>query len=257
MGVSERSLSTALQKAGVSPGSVVIATKWMPMMRRAASIQKTYRTREESLSPYPIDLHQVHNPASFSSVQDQMNRMANLVEAGRLSAVGVSNFGADRMRAAHKALAKRGIPLASNQVRYSLLDRKIETSGVMDAAKDLGITIIAYSPLSQGILSGRFHDDPESVRRLHGPRKWIPRFRPKGLAKTQPLIAELRCIALDTETTAAQVALAWTIRRNGETVVAIPGASSEGQCKSNIAAMAMNLDAENIATLDRVSQAAA
>ena len=251
MGVSERSLCAALQAKGIQPGNVVVATKWMPVFRRAVSITRTYSTREEALDPYPIDLHQVHNPAGFSSVENEMNRMADLVEAGRLRSVGVSNFSLDRMRVAHKVLARRGIPLASNQVRYSLLDRKIETNGVLNAAKDLGITIIAYSPLSQGILTGRFHENPESVRTLHGPRKHMPRFKPKGLERSRPLIEELKRIAVEIDATPAQIALAWTIRRNGETVVAIPGASSEKQVGSNAAAMSIELDEANLQALDR------
>ena len=254
MGVSERTLRSALQANGVEPGSVVVATKWMPFLRRAKSITNTYGIREESLRPYHIDLHQIHNPAGLSSVENEMNRMADLVEEGRLRAVGVSNFGVERMRAAHAALSRRGIPLASNQVRYSLLDRKIETNGVLDAARDLGITIIAYSPLSQGILTGRFHDDPGSVQKLRGPRKYMSRFKPAGLARSQPLIDELKRVAARLGATPAQVALAWTIRRNGEIVVAIPGASSEDQARSNVAAMNLQLDEESMNALDQLHQ---
>jgi aryl-alcohol dehydrogenase-like predicted oxidoreductase len=250
-GLSERRLSAALQANGVEPGAVIIATKWFPIFRRAKSISETYHVREEALRPYPVDLHQVHNSAGFSSVESEMNRMADLVEEGRLRAVGVSNFGAGRMRAAHAALARRGIQLASNQVRYSLMDRKMETNGVLEAARELGITIIAYSPLSQGILTGKFHDSSGTAGKVHGPRKHMTRFKPKGLEQSRPLIESLKQIAADLESTPAQVALAWTIRRNGETVVAIPGASSESQIKSNIVAMNIELSEENIRNLDR------
>ena len=150
-------------------------------------------------------------------------------------------------------LAKRGLSLASNQVLYSLLDRKPERNGVLDVARELGITIIAYSPLAQGILTGRFHADPDAARQLHGPRKLLPRFRPRGLERTRPLIDELNRIAGELGATPAQVALAWTVRRNDRTVVAIPGASSQTQCRSNVAAGSLQLDPDLISSLDQIS----
>jgi aryl-alcohol dehydrogenase-like predicted oxidoreductase len=254
-GVSERSLSRALEAAGVEPGSVTIATKWMPVARTARSLRTTFPARSRSLAPYPIDLHQVHNPASFSSAKREMEEMARLKEEGLIRAVGVSNFSAKRMRAAHDALAEHGIPLSTNQVRYSLLDRGIERNGVLETARELGVTVIAYSPLSQGILTGRFHEDPEQLERLTGPRKLMPRFKPAGLAKSAPLISLLGEIAEAHGATVAQVALAWTIRRNGESVVAIPGASSVRQVESNVAAMSLTLTADEIGRLDDVSAA--
>lgn len=252
-GVSERALSAALKANGVSPGEVTVATKWMPFFRFARSIGKTIDDRKEALSPYPIDLHQVHNPASFSSAGAEMEEMAKLAEAGDIKAVGVSNFTAEHMRKAHEALSEHGLPLATNQVRYSLLDRKIETNGVLETAQELGITIIAYSPLSQGILTGRFHEDPASAKNLHGPRRLMPRFRPAGLERTRPLIDELRRIADDHDSTPARISLAWTIRKHGSTVVAIPGASSVGQVSSNVAAMQLELSDDEIQRLDEVS----
>ena len=153
-GASEKSLATALSSLGVAPGSVGIATKWWPLFRGAASIEATIDARSAALSPYPIDLHQVHQPISISPVRAQMKGMAQLVRAGRIRAVGVSNFSARQMQEAHAALAAEGIPLASNQVRFSLLDRSIETNGVLEAARRLGVTIIAWSPLAQGCSPG-------------------------------------------------------------------------------------------------------
>jgi aryl-alcohol dehydrogenase-like predicted oxidoreductase len=254
MGKSERSLGAALQASGVKPGDVVLATKWMPVMRTSRSITKTYPAREAALSPYRIDLHQVHNPAGFSSVHREMEVMADLVDQGRLRAVGVSNFGAERMKAAHRVLEGRGLSLASNQVRYSLLDRKIERNGVLEAARELGVTIIAYSPLSQGLLTGRFHDDPGSVKDLHGPRRYLPRFQARALRKTLPLIEELRKVAATNTATPAQVSLAWLVQKNPGLVVVIPGASSVSQAGSSAGAMSVELDADDIERLDRVSR---
>ena len=152
-GRSEQSLAKALVANGKRDGDVVIATKWWPIFRSAPSIGATIGARKAALAPFTIDLHQVHQPLSFSSVEKQMEAMADLVAAGDIRTVGVSNFSAERMRLAHAALARRGLALVSNQMPYSLLTRGIENNGVMQAAKELGVTIIAYSPLARGVLT--------------------------------------------------------------------------------------------------------
>jgi aryl-alcohol dehydrogenase-like predicted oxidoreductase len=238
-GASERALSAALQAAGKGNRDVVVATKWLPFFRTAGSIGSTIGKRLACLSPFGIDLHQVHQPAGLSSVEAEMAAMADLMAEKKIHAVGVSNFNQERMRRAHAALAKRGIPLASNQVRYSLVDRRIEADGTLAAAKELGVTIIAYSPLGQGLLTGRYHDDPTFVRTRPGPRKWMPAFRPKGLERTRPLIEELKKIAAVHGATAGQVALAWLCRFHGETVVVIPGASRPEQAAENAGALSL------------------
>jgi len=253
MGTSERSLGSALVAAECKPGDVVIATKWNPIMRRARSISRTFSARVAALEPFPIDLHQVHNPFSFSTPEAEMREMAALAQAGNIRAIGVSNFSASQMRAASAALESRGLSLVSNQVLYNLLDRKIEDNGIMETARELGVTIIAYSPLSQGILTGRFHDDPESVRSLAGPRKYRPRFRKAGLARSEPLIRELRAIAGAHDASPAQVSLAWLIQHDPGRVVVIPGASSVTQVRSNATAMRLRLTDEEINRLDDVS----
>ena len=86
--------------------------------------------------------------------------MADLLEAGKIRSIGVSNFNVERMHRAHKALAARGMKLATNQVQYSLLDRGIEYNGLLQASKDLGVSIVAWGPLASGLLSGKFHKDP-------------------------------------------------------------------------------------------------
>ena len=107
-----------------------------------------------------------------------MNLMADAVAAGKVRAVGVSNYSADQMRQAHAALAQRGIPLASNQVEYSLLHRRPERNGVLDACRELGVTLIAYQPLASGALTGRY--TPTNRRR--GLRRFFKPFRGPGLA---------------------------------------------------------------------------
>jgi aryl-alcohol dehydrogenase-like predicted oxidoreductase len=252
-GESEKALAKGLMALGRSAGEVVIADKWHPVLRRASSITRTIGERLARLSPFPIDLYQIHNPLSVSSIASQMKAMAGLVEAGKIRAIGVSNFSRKQMEKAHRLLNELGLPLVSNQVRYSLIDRGIETSGVLDSAKDLGVTIIAYSPLAQGILSGPFHDDPELARKHGGFRKFMPAFWPSGLAKSKPVVEALRRIAAAHGATPSQAAINWLIAFHGETVVAIPGASRAGQVEDFAAAASFSLTDLERDELDRVS----
>jgi aryl-alcohol dehydrogenase-like predicted oxidoreductase len=254
-GRSEQALAQALKAAGKKNGDVIVATKWWPVPRTAASIGATIGERLRCLGGFAIDLHQVHQPFSFSSVEAEMAAMANLVEQGKIRAVGVSNFSAKQMRRAHAALAKRGIPLASNQVDYSLIKRKIESNGTLAAARELGVTIIAYSPLGQGILSGKFHDDPDLARKRPGPRRYFPAFSQNGLARSRPLVDELRAIAASLGVTASQVALAWLVQFHGETVMAIPGATKRQHAVEAAGALAVRLTEAQLQRLDELSRA--
>ncbi|RMF08566.1 MAG: aldo/keto reductase [Candidatus Neomarinimicrobiota bacterium] len=253
-GESEIALSQALRSLEVDPEDIYIATKWFPVFRRAASIRATFPERESCLRPYPITLHQIHNPLSLSSVESQIHAMADLVEEGRLRAIGVSNFSAKAMDRAARVAEQRGVPLVSNQVRYSLLYRKVESNGVLSAAKDHGITLIAYSPLEQGILTGKFHDQPDLIRSRVGPRKFLRWFKPKGLEQSRPLIDLLREIAQKYEVAPEQVALNWLIHFSGETVVAIPGASKARHAESNVRALSFTLNEDELARIDQCSR---
>ncbi len=253
-GASERSLDRALRAAGATQDDIVIATKWNPILRPARSIRNTISERQAALGEFRIDLHQVHNPASLSSIRAQMNAMADLVEAGVIRSVGVSNFSARAMRKAHSVLERRGIPLASNQVHYHLLNRRIERNGVLDAAKELGITIIAYSPIGQGLLSGKFHDDPDLIKRTDGFRPRLRQFRRKGIEQTQPLIELLRYVAGTHEATPAQVALNWLLHFHGEMVVAIPGATKPYQARDNASSMRFQLSDSELAHINEISK---
>lgn len=250
-GRSEQALARALLAAGKKPGDVFVATKWMPVGRRAGSISATIGTRLEKLAPFPIDLHQVHQPMGFSSVEAEMNAMADLVAAKQIRFVGVSNFREKHVRRAHAALEQRGLTLASNQVKYSLLDRRIESNGVLAASKALGVTVIAYSPLEQGLLSGKFHRDP-SLRERIGVRKWTPAFR--NLEKSRPLIDELESIAKAHGATPSQVALSWLVSFHGDLVVAIPGATKASHVEENVGAMRLALSKRELDRIDELSR---
>jgi aryl-alcohol dehydrogenase-like predicted oxidoreductase len=253
-GASERALAAALLAAGKASGDVVVATKWMPLFRAAGSIKATIDERLRCLAPFAIDLHQVHQPVGFSSVESEMGAMADLVAEQKIRAVGVSNFSPNRMRRAHEALAARKIPLASNQVRYSLLNRHVESDGTVAAANQLGVTIIAYSPLAQGLLTGRYHEDPGFVKTRPGPRKWMGAFKAKGLERSRRLVEELGAIAGAHGATAGQVALAWLCQFHGETVVVIPGASRPQQADENAGALELTLSQAELGKLDELSR---
>ncbi len=250
-GRSEQGLAQALQAAGIQDDDVRIATKWFPVMRTAGNIPKTIVDRQRFLAPYTIDLYQIHQPYSFSSPEAEMNAMADLLDKGIIRSVGVSNYRADRMRRAHAALAKRGYPLASNQVQYHLMDRSIEKNGILDAAKELGITIIAWSPIASGLLSGKFHDNPDLIRKTPLARRMMIK---RKLELSRPLINTLKEIGQSHGATITQAALNWLVNFHRETVVAIPGASKVEHAEQNAGAMKFTLSPDELVCLDELTR---
>ena len=249
-GMSEQSLATGLQAAGKADGDVIITTKWQPFLRTAGNIPHTINERLHFLNGYSIGTYMVHQPYSFSSPEAEMNAMADLVEAGKIRSVGVSNFNPARMRRAHAALAKRGLPLAVNQMRYSMLSREIETNGVLDTARELGVTIIAYTPVARGLLTEKYHKDPALLERMSG---WRKASMKRNLERTRPLINTMEEIASTHGATVAQVALNWLINFKGEIVVTIPGATKVRQAEENAGAMNFRLTDDEIKWLDEES----
>ena len=249
-GRSERGLANALRAAEKKDDEVIVATKWFPMFRTARNIPRTIHDRIHFLDGYSIDLYMVHQPWGFSPPEAEMEAMAELVEEGKIRAVGVSNFSAEQMRRAHRALQKRGLPLAVNQVQYSLYNRKIETNGVLDAAKELGVTITAWSPLASGLLTGKFHKDPEILKQTPFGRRM--RLR-REIVRSRPLIQALEEVALKHDATPAQIALNWLIYFQGETVVAIPGASKVKQAEESALSMNFRISDDDLARLDELS----
>jgi len=256
-GKSERNLANALYAAGIKNGDVIIATKWFPFPRRAKSIRKTIEKRLHYLDGFGIDLHQIHQSFALASTKGMMDAMADLVKNDKIRSIGVSNWSASKMRRGYEILEeKHDLPLVSNQVKYSLLDRKIETNGILETAKELGITIIAYSPLEQGLLTGRFHEDPSLIKKLGRLRKmWSFGLRPKKkLKRTRPLIEALGEIAQTHNATPAQISLNWLIDFHGDSVVVIPGASKASQIEQNIGAMRVKLSKDEMSRIDELTK---
>ncbi|MBT3212397.1 MAG: aldo/keto reductase [Planctomycetaceae bacterium] len=247
-GRSEQGLSDGLKAAGKGSEDVVVATKWLPLFRSARNIPKTIHDRIRFLDGYNIDLYMVHQPWSFSSTEAQMDAMADLVEAGYIRSVGISNFNAGQMRRAYTALQKRGVQLAANQMEYSLLNRKIESNNVIATAKELGVTITAYTPLGYGLLTGKYHKNPElfdqSSRSFMLKRKF---------EQSRPIVEALEEIAKKYDATPGQVALNWVIHFQGETVVTIPGATKVEHVKQSAGTMKFKLSKNELMRLDELS----
>jgi aryl-alcohol dehydrogenase-like predicted oxidoreductase len=208
-GESERRLAAGLVHAGIKPGEVTVATKWPPVARTARSVSRTIDDRIGSLEPFPIDLHQIHfGFGGLSPVRKQVEAMAQLVAEGKTRAVGVSNFTAKQMCTAHAVLAEHGIPLATNQVQINLLKRDIERNGVLETARRLGVTLIAYSPLRSGMLTGKLHDNHDLVAAMPRFRRTVNGITEKNLDRTKPLIDAMRDIAEAHKASVSQIALA-------------------------------------------------
>lgn len=250
-GKSEEALADALRELGASPENALIATKWWPVMRSAGNLSRTIDERLRRLHGRRITLYQIHQPYSRSSISQQMEAMARLIDAGHIQHAGVSNFSVAQMTEAHRALKSHGHALVSNQVRYHLLDRRIEDNGLLSKAEELGISIIAYSPLAQGILTGKFHEPGTSVS---GMRRMDPHFRPSALKGSEPLIAALKAMAGKYHVTPGQVALNWLITTPGDRVFAIPGATRVSQAAQNGGAMGWRLSESDRDALSAVSR---
>ncbi|MEO0757066.1 MAG: aldo/keto reductase [Cyanobacteria bacterium J06648_16] len=250
LGESEKLIGQFIQQTNQP---TIIATKYFPVPWRvfSQSVADALTTSLKRLQVPSIALYQVHQPFDFfMGQQTLMNALADEVQQGRIQAIGVSNYSAEQMRKAHSYLAERGIPLAVNQMQYSLLHRHIENNGVLATARELGITILAYSPLAQGLLTGKY--TLENYQKPTGARSLDPRFSRSGLEKIQPLIAALQEIAVENGRTPAQVALNWLIAQGN--VVPIPGAKNARQAEQNAGALGWSLSPEAATQLSQLSE---
>ena len=232
---------------------VQIATKYMPLPWRF-SADSVHEAVSESLKRLQIDriaLYQVHMPFDFfMSKKTLMEALAEEVKRGRIATIGVSNYSAEQMREAHDYLAAKGVSLAVNQVRHSLITRQIETNGIFNTARDLGVTILAYSPLAQGLLTGKY--TPENADSVTGARKLDSRFSRQGLEKLAPVINLMREIGQKHDKTPAQVALNWLITQGN--VIPIPGAKNADQARQNAGALGWSLEADEFTKLDLLTR---
>lgn len=278
-GESERLLGQCRREDG---RPILIASKFAPPLtrfsRKRSSARSLLDALDHSLTRLGvecIDLYQIHFPSPLLKIDDLMDVLAEAVQAGKVRAVGVSNYSASMMRQAHARLARHGIPLASNQVHYSLLHRFPETNGVLDACRELDVALIAYSPLDQGILTGKYRTGANPVpfaRRLLrgiGPRldpfgetrgsvsfarRLLHGVRDHRPAKLEPLFVVMEEVAHAHGKTIAQVALNWLIARD-EHVIPIPGAKNARQASENAGALGWRLTEEEHARISQVEMA--
>ena len=227
---------------------VVIATKFVPYPWRLtrACLLRALRGSLKRLGVDRVDLYQMHVSLPPVPVKLWMHAMAEAVEAGLTRAAGVSNYTMKEMGEAHNALQQQGVVLAANQVHYSLLHRAPETDGVLKLCQDLNITLLAYSPLEMGILTGRYTPDspPSGSRRRQYPRDYLRRV--------QPLIGYMTEIGeAHGGKSPAQVAINWTICKG---TVPIPGVKNARQAASNAGALGWRLTEDEVAGLDEHAQ---
>jgi len=224
-GRSEIALGEAARQDG---RPVLLASKFAPFPPRvtvtqfASALDKTL----ERLGRDSLDLYYLHFPSSLRGVGAWMRAMATAVRAGKIRAVGISNCDAAQMRQAAGVLARYGIPLAANQVHYSLLHRKPETDGVLDACRRMDVALVAYRPIGRGAI---------------------------GTGSGRPdLAAVMQKVAAVRSATAAQVALAWLLKRDDH-VIPIPGATRPEHVRENAGALSLELSDEEFAVIDRAS----
>lgn len=230
---------------------VIIATKYPAGFSfRAEQFPKELEMTLSRLGRDSIDLYQHHFPNARLSIPRLMDFVAAAVQTGKVRAVGVSNYSAVQMREAHAALARHGIPLASNQVEYSLLNRKPETNGILEACRELGITLIAYSPLAGGMLTGKY--SPQNRPRGFF-RRILPQYNRWALEALQPVVGLLRSIGEKYGRTPSQVALRWLIEN--PVVLPIPGAKNGRQAADNVQALTFSLMAEEVNMLSQATMA--
>ncbi len=250
MGLSEKFLGQFMKQDN---RPVQIATKFGPMPWRfnGQAVTDALTASLKRLQVERVELYQVHWPFAFLMSQHTlMNALADEVQRGRIGAVGVSNYSKEQMREAHQLLARRGVPLAVNQVRYSLITRQVESKGITDTARELGVTILAYSPLAQGLLTGKY--SASSGATPTGARKVDPRFKEQNLQKIEPVLTLLRQLGGKYGRTPAQVALNWLICQGN--VIPIAGAKTAEQVVQNAGALGWRLNENEVGELDELTQ---
>ena len=229
---------------GAARSEVVVASKIMPLAPFGPVIRQREGASAKRLQLSRIPLYQVHQPNPVVPDSVIMPGMRTLLNTGRIGAVGVSNYSLARWRQADEAL---GQPVVSNQVQFSLAQPK-PLDDMVPFAESEDRMVMAYSPLAQGLLGGRYSVDqrPNDVRRIN------PLFGTENLRRVAPLLDRLRDVARAHDAKPAQVALAWLLSL--PRVVVIPGASSVEQLEFNVAAADLELGPAERETLTEVAR---
>ena len=241
-GESERIIGRLLKGDPARRERAVIATKFMPSpwkLNVRTALRSALEGSLERLGVDRVDLYQLHGPVSLRSHSALADALAEVVEAKLCDAVGVSNYSIGEMGSIHAQLASRGVPLASNQIEYSLLRRRPETTGLIEACRRLGVVPLAYSPIGQGRLTGKYSAaNPPPKERT---------FSAHPMEQVDRITAELARIGEPHDRTPAQVSLAWLIAKGA---VPIPGAKNAEQATQNAGALGWALTPEELEVLD-------
>jgi aryl-alcohol dehydrogenase-like predicted oxidoreductase len=245
-GESERIIGRLLANDPAARDRLVLATKFMPAPHKLdvkGGLRSALLGSIERLGVSKVDLYQIHGPTSLRSKAALADALAAVVQEGLADAVGVSNYSAKEVRAIHGHLASAGVPLASNQIEFSLLRRGPETNGLLATHEELGVVTLAYSPIGQGRLTGKY----SAANPPPGKRG----FSAHPMAQVDPIVAELRRIGdAHDGRTPSQVALRWIIEKGA---VPIPGAKNAEQATQNAGGLGWSLDAAEVRALDAVA----
>eukprot|EP00752_Nemacystus_decipiens_P011128 g9888.t1 len=230
---------------GPDKSGIVIASKFAPLPWRLGrrSVVDACKASLDRMGAESMEIYQIHWP--FGALSSRYwDGLADCVDQGLVKAVGVSNYGPDAVKEAHAALKARGVQLGSNQIQFSLANRKPETSGMLELCQNLDVRVLAYSPLAQGLLTGKYSKDFVPS----GPRA---RLFKKKLPKVEPLVAKLKEIGAPRDKTPAQVSLNWCISKG---TIPIPGAKNIRQADENCGALGWRLSEEEVAALDSAAE---
>jgi aryl-alcohol dehydrogenase-like predicted oxidoreductase len=244
-GESERYLGKFLSGARKD---ILVATKYAPFRARfpGRKVSSALKGSLRRLGLERVDLYQIHWNERLMSIKLLAHSFGRVMKDGLATAVGVSNFNNAWMRRFRDELWRYDIPLASNQVHYNLLHREPERNGVLNACRELNVTLIAYSPIALGMLSGRYSENhpPPGFR--------AKRYPPDFLKRVQPLIGLMREIgSAHGGKTPAQIAINWVISKGA---LPIPGAKNASQAKENCSAIGWTLAPDEIAALEMASE---
>ena len=247
-GESERIIGEMRRRDPVRAASVVLATKFMPSpwkLNVRGALLKSLRASLRRLDVACVELYQLHGPVSLRSHAALADALAAAREAGLVKAVGVSNYSVKETRSIAAALDKRGMRLASNQIEFSLLRRAPETGGLLAACAELGVVPLAYSPIGQGRLTGKYSEaNPPPGKRTFS-------NHPMGLVDA--VVTQLRAVGdKHGGKTPSQVALNWVMAKGA---VPIPGAKNKAQAEENAGALGWRIDDEDLAVLDEAALA--
>lgn len=253
LGDSEKKLGKAFHDRR---DKVYIATKFGPIYnmqtgQRAGvdgSAANAKRALEQSLRHLQtdhIDLWYLHRRDFSRPIEETVGAMAEAVKEGKVRSIGLSEVTAETLRAAHKVH-----PIAALQSEFSIFTRFIETDGILDACKELGTTLVAYSPLGRGMLAGWSKDWKANGWDFRA--SMAPRFSGDALENNLALVEEIARVAEDVNATAGQVALAWALQR-ADNIVTIPGTTKVANLKQNLGAADAKLTPAAIARLDALA----